>query len=375
MKNLMLPLALFLCALVFLAGQARAAEKNLSLSAQVGVMYDSNVFLAPDDEDSDLITVLGAKVGVRAAVGSYGRLTAAFGFTGNIYSDYSDGDVITQDHAVNLTFQGDKYHVVFEDTFIFDSYPIDTVLLGRVDNWLNTLRAAVGARYDKLGWELGGRVRVLQYPDIPAYDYTDSSLYIEGSYIYSSKTDFFVRVTFGTIDYRLDEHNEPDYVDAKVGVRGTLSDKTDYELGAGWQRKDYDKSGTIADSSDYSGFSLSGKLDYAASEKTSFAFLVSYGPSESVLSNYNKVFYIAGGMRHDFTRKITGDFSLGYERSTNSDSSDNDFDKVVFDAKVSYALNDRSSVLLKMKWESRSSDDPLREYDRLLTGLFYEVRF
>lgn len=354
---------------------AAAAEQFWHVGLDLGAKYDNNVFVIDKDESSDVVYEYRPWVELKTPIGRISVLDLKYTLSGKMYSDFSDSNSVEHDFNATLKIRGNTYYGKVSESFTYSSYPIASDVAGKTDNWNNNLSASLGAAYNKFGWEFGVGLAFQGFPDLKIFDYTDISVFGEGNYRISDKTQVFARLSYGTVNYKEDTHNEPDYYDVKIGLRGTLTDRLTYDIGAGYQTRDYDDKGTLADSSDYESFSFDGSLKYLVSEKSSAAFTVSYKPTESTLSNYNETLFFGLSAKHGFTTKISTTAMLSLDIGKNSLDSDNDYTKWTFSSSASYAIKDWVGLKFEFSYEYRNTDAFTGEYDRMTAGLFLSMRY
>ncbi|MDZ7816363.1 MAG: outer membrane beta-barrel protein [Planctomycetota bacterium] len=374
-RNILTIIALLLFLPALSSGTALAAEDKVTLGVDVGLLFDSNVYLENEDEDSDTIVEIRPWIQVRLPFTDDGTLTADYILTGKSYLQEDDNNSVEHDLMVELDLRGATYYLVANEEFGYSAYPIASDLVQKGDNWRNTISAGVGAKYHKLGWEAGFRFIMQSYNDIPEYDYDDLAVYAEGNYLVGSKTDVFIRGHFGWITYDKDYHPDADYYDIKVGLRGKPTERLSYEIGVGYHDKNYEDDGTLADIEDYSGLSAKGEVVYKATERSNIGAVLSYYPQEGTLSNYVERLYMGVKADTDLTQKISASAELGLENGQNSLDSDLDYTKYSLEIKAKYAIRRNVLLSLETDYVSRSSDTPTREYDRITAGMYLTLRY
>ncbi|GAB4161431.1 MAG: hypothetical protein Kow00107_09170 [Planctomycetota bacterium] len=368
--------ALFFWLLSFFGGSAAAAaERYWQIGADIGITYDSNVFATDADEESDSLVELRPWIELKRPVGDITIFRGKYILAGKMYSDFDDANTVEHDLVAEISFKGNRFYGKVFEGFIFKSYPISGEVVGKEDNWRNTLKAHFGAGYEKLGWEVGVVWERQDFKDIDAYDYDDYSFYAEGNYRFGTETMTYVTISIGEVTYSDDTHNDASYFDVKVGLRGSLADKTTYDLGAGMQSRDYDDGGTLADEEDYSSVSFAASLKYKYSEKTSVAASLSYKPTESVTANYYESLYFGLTVHWAVTEKIFLKSLLSLEDGKSSGAAENDFTKFTISASGHYAIRDWIGIMLEITAESRDTDAATGSYDRQTIGAFVSMRY
>ncbi|MFA4985615.1 MAG: outer membrane beta-barrel protein [Candidatus Brocadiia bacterium] len=371
-----LPAVFMVCAVIsWPDATAMAAEQNLHVGVDVGEVYDSNVFVAPVNREEDYITELRPWLLWKRPFGDASMFTVNCKLTGKLYAKNSDSNTVDQDLGAKLDFRGARFYIKLEDRFQYSSYPISSTVAQKVDNWVNDFNAGVGADYYRVGWEVGLTSTVRQYIRLGSYDYTEIAPYVEGNYKVGEATRVYLRATFGMVNYLDPVHNDTDYIDVKLGIRGNIGEKTSFDAGIGYQQRNYDDGGSLIDSEDYASISASCTLSYAFSSKTGFSLTLKYGPQESVNSNYNKVLFAGVSANHFFTEKISAIGTITYEDAQNSASAANDYHKITCAVAAKYEVTSWMALTLELSYESRGAATPTTEYERFTAGVFAVLRY
>ncbi len=375
MKTLIATLILSLLVLAVSGSAAAAAEQYWTIGADIGVYYDSNVFATDTATESDFITELRPWAELKYPIGDISILKMKYTLAGKMYSEFSDANTVGHDLNVELGITGSTFYSKLSGAFVYTSYPIQPIVAGKADNWQSNFSALVGAGYDKLGWEVGLAWDKQTYLDFSAVDNDDISLWLEGNYKLSEKHSTYAKATFGTVSYSDAVHNEADYIDFRIGLRGNPSQHLDYDVNAGFQSRDYDDAGTLADTSDYSSVTLAAKLGYRASAKTKLAANLTYKPSEAVTANYFETIFLGLSAESELTARIGVKAALSLQNGKSSLNSIDDYTKLSLSATGSYAIREWISIKLELMAEKRDTDNPTGGYDRQTAGLYIALRY
>ncbi len=210
--------------------------------------------------------------------------------------------------------------------------------------------------------------------DIDDYmDRKDHSLSWYGAYNYSLKTSMFLEYQFIDLSYDSASYQDNQQNYLYGGINWASSAKTTLSFKAGYQLREY-KNDLVeaADKSDETTLALALGLNYQATQKTAFTFLLTnrFEESDSSTALGKQVLSGSFGYRQRLAKRLQGTLDLSYANEDYNQVIGPLRDDDVYLIKPALQYTFRSWLMgeLAYSYESRDSTDDFFDYD---TNTFY----
>lgn len=207
---------------------------------------------------------------------------------------------------------------------------------------------------------------------------TDNALDLYGYYVYSVKTSFFIEEKYIDVSYdsATENDNKQNYIYGGIDWKST--EKLSFLAKAGWQKKNYDNSGSGSTArKDYSGLAMDLQTLYKLTEKTQFSldFYRKNEETDSTVASGKTVLGTTFGYKQKFNDKLSATLGLTYE--------DADYDQLVAQKRddkrfaiqpaVQYLFREWLMAELSYTYEKRDSSDNLFDYQT--NTIFADLKF
>ncbi|MBK1832306.1 outer membrane beta-barrel protein [Verrucomicrobiaceae bacterium R5-34] len=360
------------------AAEGSSDFSSLFTAAVRGSMrLDDNMFLTPDDEDSDVIITITPTL--QLANDEDAKNTWSFAYAPSIisYLDNSNLNSVNNSFALELGTRLPKTEIDFSADYSEISGS-DRFVSGQID------KTTYGAKLD-LTHELTGKTRLdatlgyakTDYETASLFDTTAYDLLLTWQYQYSGKISLGPYVSYGETEV----DTQPDHQAIGVGI------KFDYEMTGktamigklGYENRSF--SGPMA-GSDHNLFTYEIGLSHEYSGKTEFQLMLyrRSNASYSIASSgyYGTGLFILG--THDMTDRLTLKSKLAYERdsyyaTSTVSAADLDSHYYEFNMGADYEFNDQCTFGMNFIWRSNDSETDSSDFDNLALELFSTYYF
>lgn len=281
---------------------------------EIKLQYDDNIFLDPNNEKDDFITVLTPGVSVDCPFGD-NRLTLDYHVDFIEYLDNSsqnaknhylssEANINWQDIAFTLY---EKFERVFERPSTEDT--------SRVKRDDNTTGIKAKLQKERLGIQIGYEHFIRNYRSEPQYEPYDRKEHLY-SFVLTHKTfpktELLLEYDFAQIRYDDESsRSDSDYNQLLVGAIGEITPRTTATIKTGYQWRSYDSS----TESDFNAAVLYADMIHKFSEKDALklSFLRSANESTYDVNNYYKIENVSAVFDHFFNNKLMGFLNGEYQ--------------------------------------------------------------
>jgi hypothetical protein len=303
-------------------GGMKIAEVKAHAALTTSAKYDSNIFLSPSDEKSDLIMQMNPSVGVELPLRD-NSLALEYNAFINEYARHDKENHV--DHALEALgkIALTDYTISVSDMFQRFTNNRNNETSVRLRQMTNKARVGVISQFDQLGFDVGYSHEVSRYlsdaPFFGALVYKDRDSVTHAidatvSYRFWPKTSVLLETDAGLINY--DSTLSPDarFIQVLTGLKGDLHENLSLNVKAGVKHQAYDSSALLNDKS-FTGMVVKGGADYSLSADDKLSLVLERGLYESIYQNMNYYTLNQIGLdyKHDFTRKLSGGLSGAYQ--------------------------------------------------------------
>ena len=356
-------------------------------SASARVDYDSNVFVS-GTSDSALRSVGKRKDDLVGTINAEGRYVHEAGIVtfdagvsaaANLFQDNTDQNSTDPAFDARIGYNpSDK-----TQANVSISYRRNTIANETVNDRTRSNDASFSGQFthlttEKLGFRLTGNYSGNNFLTSGYSDTTTYGLGLHGVYVYSPKLKLLSGInrgeswnSNGPVGRRNPSTRDWRYT---VSAEGEFAPKVTGDVSLGLTQHDSTKAGF----GDANALFAAAGVSWAASQKTSWNFNVSQDLSLSAADQAAKNLNLSLGVSQRFSDKLSGSASVGYDRSnyvgeaaTNS-RRDNGYS---LRGRLSYILNDYSSVDVAAGYRNNNSSNTTSDYDRVNVGGGVSVRF
>jgi hypothetical protein len=361
-------------------------------AARVAEQFDSNVFLADSDTESDFITILAPSVGVEKKLGD-SLFSADYEMAQYLFGTWHSQNHLDHNLRGLLETQWTDYKITLSDNFrIFTDRASNEDSL-RLKEDTNNFKAGVSAQFDQFGFDTGYIQKLQVYDSNDLYvgsltynekSYMDQSVYGTLSYRFWPKTYFIFENDLGYINYyKTSELPDSYYVDSLVGLRGEWTSKITLNLRVGFRYQHYDYSDVVAHKP-YVGGIVRGGLEYNPTEDDKVILNLERTDIESTYSTNNYYTLNLAGLdyKHKFSDKLSGGLFGVYQfhqypsQTTENGETAKRYDNLLnAGASVRYDMNRWFSTELKYEYRYKASKFDIFDFNDNLVTLRGTVGF
>ena len=353
---------------------------------ELGSAFDSNLYVTPEDERSDVIGTVRPIVNLFSNWSRHAVAVTAFGDS-NYYSQHPD------ENYNNAIFDVNGRYDIVAETWLAARGGYQ-----RLAETRTSLNAANGSEpttfgYGKLGasaYRGVGKVKVGVDYDYKRFDYDDTpssagmidqSVRDRNEHIATAKAGYqvtgnlkpYVRGTYNLRDYDHNETRNSDGFDAVVGTEADFGGITSVDVYAGWMEQYFDD---FAAKKKLSAPRIGGRVEWNVTGMTSLVLEADRTIEETVMPDYNS-FYQTGGsltLTHELLRNVLLEGNVGYSHYDFNGNGDRQDDGIFAGAGTRYLINRSLYTDLYYNYETRYSTEDTSEFDRNTVMLRLGVR-
>lgn len=348
-----------------------ARRGGWDLGAVISAAYDSNIFLSPDSEESDIVLRVGPRIGYAKGDPAQDDSGAFFKFayqpTAVVYVESHGDNRIDQDFTVAAGWRGRATRVIYEGAFrqLGDA----TADLGEQTDrkeYDNVARVAWTPR-EKLEWELAVGQSSLDYDEPAFFDSRKTYAQLAVRYAYSPKTQIGVIYQVGR--FQVDGSEDQDTQQITGSIDWKPREKIRVLLESGIEIR---KVGGRSDTNPV----LNGRVEWYPREGTSIyatAYQREVASAFFAGQNYRQR-GVTLGVSQRIGRKWTARFEAGREsalyKQVSGTGSAGREDKIWFvRPAVEYRFNDKTRIECFYQVNDNNSNDAAFGYDQDLFGV------
>lgn len=277
--------------------------------AGVEQRYDDNIFLDPDNEQDDQISVVTGGINLTTTVKEH---QFEFDYRADLIEYWDHSTESTDDHTVFALVDLNSpsgFSVEIKDTFEKTAEQPDLERVRREERVRNI--GSVTAEYQLTELDISvGYTNILDdYDELDSLDKTENIVTLSPNYQVLPKVSVFCEYNYGWIDYDQSVFSDGDYHQARLGVKGELTSKLTGVVKGGYQWRDYDQAAT----EDFDGGVIFASLTEEFSERTQLEFFGDWGVTESSYSPNN--YYRLSRLGLELKQKLGYKWSLNLEGS------------------------------------------------------------
>lgn len=359
---------------------------TFDVGGEAQLEYNSNVFAEPDDAASDAIAIVRPYANIRHKSGSLTTVLATR-FDLRRHADFTSEDA----DAASVRLTSDWSPRAGESLFV--SGHVDRVIETRGDPESRRIQGIGPRLYRIMGGSAGysrsgsrflleavgeaQNVNALAARDADRdYDLYSGRVTLgvrPGGPFYFTGTGYYTRRDFKLREPVTNADRDVSTLGALLGVRFADGGLIEGRVGAGVFRVEADD--PARDSR--TGFSLQGRLTYRPRQRTAIILdlfngdVTSFRTGASTRTETN----IGLGVDQEIRHNLLGSARVRWERVEFEGSTSPVQQRWQTAAEVEYLANRRFSLFGEVAYGSRSSDDPLDEYDRFRGGVGVRMRF
>ena len=340
-----------------------------SVGMKIAEIYDDNVFLAPEAEESDRITTLLLRTRVRY---DFGEGAAALNYRGRerLFADHTEFNGMEHflDGSVTRTLSNLKFEAGLEWTALKDPFDVLQVT-DRVDSRFARGRLLAGADFNRLDIEVTGAISRFTLDDdvLDRGDYLRREAGVLAAVEAWPRASAFAEVRFQQTDYDEPDFSDFDFLRVDGGIRGAFTAKLRGEARIGLGRVETEGGGIFPVDA-FTEFVAAAFAVWEISEKQELRAELSRRPIESVLTGLAIADGVRVGYRWTFSERWTAQGEVSWDREEESDGS-NLRRGLHVRGGVQWAFWDRYHADLGVLHRSRRSDDPGLEYENFRISL------
>ena len=341
------------------------------------MIFDDNIYLAPNDKKSDWIRVIAPSVGIEIPIKD-SVLSADYEMKHYNHNSYS-GENHT-DHRVrvlgeiNLT----DYVISIKDTYRRFTDRAANEDSDRIKQQDNIARVGISSERNKLGFDVGYTNKIkdyitdqtifggLKYDD---KDYVEHMIDFQLIYRILPKTSIIAEADIGTIRYNSDLVPNSDYLETLLGVKGELTNKVTGNIKGGYRWQNY-KSSDFVVRKNFDNFVARGGIEFRMTDRDLLNLSIERANYESTYRdmNYYESNYARLGYTHRFGNKVSLN-SYGFyqynrypEKTTEDGVNARRHDKL-FGGGAGLRYDIQKWCSLEAKYDYRERDSKFSKYD------------
>ncbi len=341
--------------------------EKLAYSAGLKVVeiFDDNVLLSPDDEESDRITVALIKAKLRYSEEEVGA-KANYRGRERLFAKRDEFDGM--EHFFDASGAVRVARFRFEAGFDVRSLkePFDVLQTSqRVDSRFDREYLRAVADFNRLDVEVeAARARFTIDNDLlDRGDYTRLEAGLLAATDVGDKTAAFVELRLHETEYDEPDFGDLSFLRVAAGARGSLTAKIRGEVRIGIARAELDR-GALFPSDDFTGLTAVAGITWAADEKHELGADVRREPIESVLTGLAIVDGIRLTYRFRFSERWTAQGMVAWTREQESDGS-NDRRGLQLRGGVQWAFGERVYADAGALYRAADADAAALEYENL----------
>lgn len=289
--------------------------------------FESNVFLAEENEKYDMITRVIPSVGVEIPMAD-NRLSLEYDTEIIHFDRSSEQDSVNHIGRASLDLYWTDFKITSNDIyrrFTNRAGSDETGVTGiRTREEHNEFDISVATEFDQLSYKLTYANRIRNFLDknellFGPMNYDDrnnmyNELDLEAGYLILPKTELVLEGVGGRLSYSSRLVPDSYYTEALVGVRGEWFGKlvVDGRIGAKYQ--EYDTASFVREDN-YVDFSARGELDFSLTEDDSIGLNFTRTNQDSIYQNINyyTLNFIGADYTHYFTDKLSTNTFLSWQ--------------------------------------------------------------
>jgi len=342
--------------------------------AGVEQRYDNNIYLDPDNEKDDQISVVTGGVNLKTTVKEH---QFEFDYRADLveYWDYSTES--TDDHRVFALMELNSpsgFSVEIEDTFKKTADPPDLEKVRREERIRNIGSVTAEYQMTDLGISVGYTNILDDYDELESLDKTENIVTLSPNYQVLPKVSAFCEYNYGWIDYDQTVLSNAEYHQARLGVKGELTPKLTGMVKCGYQWRDYDQ----AAKKDFDGGVIFASLTEEFSERTQLEIFGDLGVNESSYSpnNYYRLSRLGLELKQELGYKWSLNLEGSYQRnkypeqtSAANQSAKRKDDVLIGGIGVDYQIQDWLVAGVNYNYRERSSNLDAFDYGNNLISV------
>jgi hypothetical protein len=294
--------------------------------SRVQLQYDSNVFLAENDEKGDWTTTFDVGAEAEMKMGKV-NLIAGYVFGMNRFFEYENQNSNNHTAIAKADWELANFDIIVGNKFKKFSDRSGTEETRRIARKKNILSAdVITTKLGKVGFDSGYDFIVEDYTSnelltINGQDVTyreaesrrEHVLREEFTHRTFPKTSLVAEADGGVIEYKNDYRSDSYFLQGLAGLKGEVFKESVATLKVGYRYQDYDKAGY----KDFSGIVLRGSISKKFGVKNTVSSTVERSVDESVYDNMN--YYVlnhAGlGYVYQHNDKLSAHFAGSFQRN------------------------------------------------------------
>ena len=353
-------------------GGIKADPFVIHFMSDLGMGYDSNVFLENDDQ-SDTFYFLSAHADIDANLSRSSKLFTSYEGTFYRFSDFNSQDSDNHSISVGFDYEGNNFYAKIKELYLDTSNIDGTIFTNRIERTVSEPSILLGIDSNKLAVELKYAEHRRRYEqdlevaeagyiwELPYEYYDHDRKYLSAKVIYHAFTKTNISLKYRTADIEYKESiRDGEFDEYMLGIKGELTSKIDGTIRLGYQDREY----TYSNQS-YDNFVSETEIDFKFSENMNLELNYLLTANEAIIFEYN--YYEIDRLKLDFNLKTLKDFYLTIGGFLETD----DFPDLTSGSRK----DDVFSVFLYVKWEIRNNmaiqldldylerDSNLDEYD------------
>jgi len=296
------------------------AKTAYTVGLKLEEVFDDNVFLAADGQESDSITMATFTARVRH---DYGSGAAHLNYLGRQrqYARFSelDGDEHLVDGAAGLDVSNFKFEAGFEWRELKD--PVDVLQsTDRFDSQYDREYLKATGDFGRFDVELRGALSRFTAD----HEFHDRGDYRRSEASATGLVEAWSQVALlGEIGYRQTLYDEDHFSDFTIvsvfaGARGSLTPKTRTEVKVGYARAE-PAGDSVVEADEFTGFVGSLTTTWTMTEKQEFRIELRREPVESYVTGLELMNGALVGYKFTPTERLTAESSLGWEERRETD--------------------------------------------------------
>lgn len=340
---------------------------KLSYSAGLKIVeiFDDNVFLTPEGEESDRITVLLLKARLRYA-GDEADARASYRGRERLFEEHDEFDGMEHFFEASGGAKVSRFRLEAGVEARFLKEPFDVLQTSqRVDSLFDREYLRAVADFNRLDVEAeAARARFTVDDDLlDRGDYTRLEAGLLAAAEIGDKTSAFVELRLHETDYDEPDFGDLSFLRLAAGARGSLSGKIRGEVRIGVARAELDQ-GAVFPSDDFTGLTAIAAISWAADDKQEIGADLRREPIESVITGLAIVDAIRLTYRIRLTERWTAQGLATWTRERESDGS-NDRRGLQFRGGIQWAIGERVYVDAGALYRAADADADALEYENL----------
>lgn len=274
----------------FLSRQIGMKDDRIHVYAGSFVLFDDNIHLLDDDEKDDAILTTVVGTDIHFGRENFFNFNLAAHWRDNNYVKHDDED--SDEYRIEPEFYFEfnpMFNLTLSARFSKSVSPVDLTTVDRVESHSN----GIGFKFqikpsDIWGVDLKWDITERHYKEgaFKSLEYTENNLSLAPFYLISDKTKLGAEFTYGNTDYEHKIHNEAEWLEGRFSLTYLPSEKWTFYASAGYQDRDYDRSGNRFEEAQFGNLVFTGSILYNYSEQWDFGLTTVRRPLESSVGNF-----------------------------------------------------------------------------------------